>query len=303
MSTDAKARELLLDGDAKAAAAWRAEDPAHDQAWREAELAWAAIGRTRYAREGGWRLEGRRTWLPAAGAIAASLAAVAVIIPQLGPQPQQVRTATAETQDLTLADGSRVFVGAKSAVDVKLDGDSRTVVLKDGEAFFEVAKGDKRPFTVVAGGAVIRVTGTKFNVCRTPYGVQVAVLEGSVAVVKKRFITTPDTPDRVIAAGEQVRLERGEGLSRAEPVNAEPGAWRRGRLLYADAPLKEVVADANRYSDTPIRLASAELGELRVTVSFRTRAVDELIANLDAGLPIQTAREDDGDILLEPQTR
>ena len=86
-------------------------------------------------------------------------------------------------------------------------------------------------------------------------------------------------------------------------MNAEPGGWRQGRMQYADAPLKEVVADANRYSERPIRLASNDLGDMRVTVSFRTRAVDELIANLDAGLPVSVSTETDGDIVLKAEPR
>lgn len=307
MSLEARARELLLGGDARAIAEWRAADPRHEAALSEAELAWTAIGRTRFARDDGWRAEiarpPRRPWLAPAAAMAASLAIAAVIAPQVMGAPLEVRTEVAQTRTVSLADGATVFVGAKSAVDLRMEDDARTAVLKGGEAFFDVAARPGRPFTVEAGGAVIRAAeGGKFNVCRTPWGVQVAVLEGRVEVLRKRFLVTPDRPDRVIVAGEQVRLARGEGLSPPAPVNAEPGAWRAGRMQYADAPLKEVVADANRYSDRPIRLASNDIGDLRVTVSFRTSAVDELVANLDAGLPLDVGGEPGGDIVLEAET-
>ncbi len=300
MSIEAKARELLLGGDPQAAAEWRAQDPAHEEAFRSAELVWSAIGRTRYAQDGAWRggaRGGRPRWIAAAAA--ATAASVAVIAPLLaGPAPQRLRTEVAQTRAVALADGSRVFVGARSAVDVKLADDLRTVVLKDGEAFFEVARDDRRPFTVIAGDAVIKVTGTKFNVCRTPYGVQVQVLEGRVEVVRRGLFSRAD---QVVVAGEQVRLTKGQGLTPSFPVTAQPGAWRDGRLQYADVPLKEVVADANRYSERPIRLASDAIGEMRVTVSFRTRAVDELIANLDHALPISVGHVAGGIVLEEEE--
>lgn len=305
MNTDAKARRLLLDNDAEAIAAWRAQDPANDAALHDAQVAWAAIGRTRFAREEGWRDEVAvrpRRWIPAGAALAASLAVAAVIAPQLtGPRAQALRTDTGQTRQVTLADGSVIFVGARSAVNVKLDQDSRTVVLKDGEAFFDVASHPDRPFTVVAGDAVIRVTGTKFNVCHTPYGVKVAVLDGKAQIFRKRFLSSPVAADQTIGAGQQVRLDRHDGLTAPEPVNAEPGGWRQGRVQYADAPLKEVVADANRYSNKPIRLASSEIGDMRVTVSFRAQAVNELVAKLDAALPISARTEPDGDIVLTPE--
>ena len=306
MSIEARARELLLDGDREAAAAWRAQDERHDRAYRDAQLTWNAIGRTSFARDHGWRAEAKprpRWTVPAA--MAASLAIAAVVAPQvMGAPARHLRTEVAETQQVTLADGAKVFVGAKSAVDLHMDEDSRTAVLKGGEAFFEVADDPARPFTVIAGDAVIRSKGAKFNVCRTPYGVQVSVLEGAAEVVRRRFLSIPATaPGLVVNGGEQARLTARDGLSDAAPVNAEPGGWRQGRMQYADAPLKEVVADANRYSTRPIRLASNDIGDMRVTVSFRTRAVDELIANLDAGLPVSVSTEPDGDIVLKAEPR
>src|SRR6187549_2052088 len=87
---EAQARDWLLrlnEGEAtdEGLAAWRAEDERHDRAFRDAQLAWSALGRTRFARDDDrWRAEVRplpRWALPTA--IAASLAVAAVITPQL----------------------------------------------------------------------------------------------------------------------------------------------------------------------------------------------------------------------------
>ncbi|HEX6860480.1 MAG TPA: FecR domain-containing protein [Caulobacteraceae bacterium] len=297
MSIDAKARELLLDGDERATDAWRAADPANETAFRDAQVTWSAIGRTRFAREEGWRRDvrpGRGRWLVPGAAIAASLAIAAVIAPQVLNRPDQaVRTAIAQTGALDLAPGATVFVGALSRVELN-DG---AATLKDGEAFFD-APG--HALTVYAKDAVIRSSGARFNVRCTPDGLQIAVLEGKVQVLKRAWPLAQPAPTADLTAGQQLRLEDGAAATAA--FSSDPAGWRNGRLLYADAPLKDVVADANRYSNHPIRLASSDIGELRVTASFRTRAVDELIASLDAGLPIRATREPDGDILLEAQT-
>jgi transmembrane sensor len=122
-----------------------------------------------------------------------------------------------------------------------------------------------------------------------------------VQVLKRTWPLAAPTPAADHAGGQQLRLE-GREIADAGPLNGDPEGWRKGRLLYADAPLREVVADANRYSSHPIRLASREIGDLRVTVSFRTGAVDELIRNLDAGLPVRAEHEADGDIVLEGES-
>ncbi len=43
-------------------------------------------------------------------------------------------------------------------------GASRQILLKHGEAWFEVARDATRPFTVLAGGGAITALGTEFNV-------------------------------------------------------------------------------------------------------------------------------------------
>ncbi|MGE5502302.1 MAG: FecR family protein [Ignavibacteriales bacterium] len=297
MSIETRARELLLDNDPGAIAAWRAADPANEAALREAQRVWTALGRTSYARDGRWRLDAaRRTprWA-APAAVAASLAVAAVIAPQFLARPDQsVRTATAQTGTVSLPGGEHIYVGARSRVEVR----ARTATLKDGEAFFDASNG---PLTVQAKGAVIRATGAKFNVRCTPDGLEIAVLEGRVQVLTRTWPLAAPTPAADLTGGQQLRMQGAE-VATAAPLTTDPEGWRKGRLLYADAPLREVVADANRYSNRPIRLASRDIGDLRVTVSFRTGAVDELIRNLDAGLPVKAAREADGDIVLESES-
>lgn len=303
---EAEARDWLLrtgePGAEAACAAWRAADPRHDAAYRQAQLVWVAIGRTAQAKDGAWRNVPPPRSMAMPAAIAASLAAVVVAgALTLAPGGERIETSKAQTRTVQLDDGSRVFLGARSAVNVRMDATSRRVVLKDGEAFFEVAHDPGRPFTVVAGAAVIRVTGTKFDVRRSPYGVQVSVLEGRVEVRRKPLLPMePKGPaDEVLTRGEQVRLDRQAGLAPATMAAVEPGAWRHGRLLYADAPLKEIVADANRYSRTPIRLGSGDIGDLKVTVSFRPDSVADLIANLDQALPVRVEQRADGGVVIE----
>lgn len=313
----AEARDWILrrrEPDFEAAsAAWRAADPRHDEAYRQAERVWSALGRTAQARGGEWRgpdvanrPAARRFAVPAA--IAAGLVVAVTVgfnLDRIAPGGDHIETRTAQLQTVHLRDGSRVVVGARSSVDVRLDQDARRVILNDGEAFFEVAHDARRPFTVVTDDAVIRVLGTRFDVRRTRDGTQVSVLDGRVEVRRKTvlpaLIGASAGPERVLTGGERVRIDRGEKPGDALPASVEAGSWRRGRLLYDNASLRDIVADANRYSDRPIRLADDSVGDLRVTLSFRSDAIDDLIANLDQALPIRAEAQTDGSVVLAPE--
>jgi transmembrane sensor len=62
--------------------------------------------------------------------------------------------------------------------------------------------------------------------------------------------------------------------------------------------LRDVVADANRYTRTHIVVADPQLEGLRLTTSFRTSQVDGMVETLQAALPLVAERQANGDIVL-----
>ena len=91
-------------------------------------------------------------------------------------------TDTAEQRTVTLEDGSRIELNARSRLRVTYSKSSRTVELYDGQALFQVAKDASRPFLVKSGEATVRAVGTQFDVHRKDDNTTVTVLEGRVAV-------------------------------------------------------------------------------------------------------------------------
>jgi transmembrane sensor len=183
---------------------------------------------------------------------------------------------------------------------VNFDADTRRVVLGGGQAFFEVAHDRNRPFTVIAGNAEISVTGTKFDVRWVGDHVQVAVLEGRVELRRRPLISQlrAEVPERVLTKGQQSELLPERGFAPPQSVAIAPGDWRAGRFYYLDAPLSEVLADASRYSATPIRAANAEVANMRVTMSFESSDVQNLLGNLEEILPVDTQQQADGSTVI-----
>jgi ferric-dicitrate binding protein FerR (iron transport regulator) len=91
-------------------------------------------------------------------------------------------TDTAEQRTVTLEDGSRIELNARSRLRVTYSKTVRTVDLYDGQALFQVAKDTLRPFLVKSGEATVRAVGTQFDVYRKDDHTTVTVLEGRVAV-------------------------------------------------------------------------------------------------------------------------
>lgn len=308
---------------------WLNTDPRHAEAFEESRRVWGTIGAMRHLealtpadaltgpRRQGARAaradradradrEGGRRWRPVAAAAVAAAVMVGLLGQALwqGDRTPEIATRTAELRDVTLDDGSVVTLGPKSSITVGFTQAERRVALTAGEAFFAVVDNPARPFVVTVGDMRVRVVGTQFDVHHGPDAVRVSVLEGSVEVtVPPEPTPTPTArPETtVLTAGQQiVATHAGRAVAVRQVAAEASGAWRLGRLSYRGASLREVIADANRYYDGQIVLASEEIGALKVTASFRTDRIDQMINVLVMALPIEAERQARNRILLKP---
>lgn len=99
---------------------------------------------------------------------------------------REIHTGTRQVKKLTLPDGTTIYVNAHSIVRIpkKFSELDRQIFLDEGEAFFEVAKNEKRPFVVHTKALQVLVLGTSFNVnaySQLP-NISVAVQDGKVCV-------------------------------------------------------------------------------------------------------------------------
>jgi transmembrane sensor len=287
---------------------WLARSPAHAAAYDAALRTWRDLAAMRSS-ERYRALLGRPTLrerlvgalrAPRLAAITVGVAAIVAVV-WLGVafdalpflhRPTQVATQVAEVRETTLPDGTRIVLGAQSQIDFVVTGRTRHATVIAGDAFFAVAHDAGRPFIVSTGDYTVRVVGTQFEIRRRPDAVRVAVSEGRVAVARA------DASDASVLSGGSAWTAAASGVE-IRPVDAaDVGAWREGRLVYDNAALREIVADANRYTRSHIVVVDPQLQALRLTTSFRTSQIDGMVETLEAALPLVAERGANGDILL-----
>lgn len=190
-------------------------------------------------------------------------------------------TGTGERRSVTLADGTRVDLDAQSAIALDFSERSRRLRLVHGRAFFDVARDAGRPFTVDAAGGSVTALGTRFVVHQWDRSVTVAVEESAVSV------RAPDKAEVRIAAGHNVSYGAdGLGSVLASDVEAE-SAWRRGKLIFEDRPLRQVIADVNRYRSGTIQVTDESLLNLRVSGIFDVKDADGVLEAIRHTLPVR----------------
>jgi ferric-dicitrate binding protein FerR (iron transport regulator) len=149
---------------------------------------------------------------------------------------------------LVLSDGTRVWLNAASSVKypVEFSGQERKIELT-GEAYFEVAHDQKRPFRVVSNGQVVEVLGTHFNINAydNEQAVKTTLLQGSV-----RIITGANS--QMIKPGEQAQLKRG-AVTVKDVDTDEAVAWKNGFFNFNDADVGTVMRQLTRWYDLEVK--------------------------------------------------
>ena len=197
-------------------------------------------------------------------------------------------TKVGEQKQVVLADGSSVYMNTDTAISLDWNADHRRIVLHKGQAEFKVIKDPNRPFEVVAEDTTVRALGTVFEVFEQASGaVDVTVSEHAVSV---RLLSKPRSEPIRVEEGEHLYYGgRGE-LDRPELADLNQiHAWQRGKLIFRDQPLSNVVAELNRYSTTRIILKGNDIGQLRVSGVFPIDGM-EILGALQKTFPIRSTQ-------------
>jgi transmembrane sensor len=308
-----------------------ARDPAFAQAFSRAQDSWATLEthaeapevmRHReealaYAR----RANARRWSAPSAGRrwrLAAAIAGVAIALGVawlLSPYRQtssEYRTGLGEQRVLDLDDHSRIALDSDTRVRVRYSKDARIVELTQGQAQFNVAHDPGRPFKVIAGDRTIVAVGTVFTVDYLDQEVNVAMLEGRVAVVDDSARSAPEAREGLgspnsenagrtieLSAGEELRVSRGGHATVVPHADLEAAtAWRQGKVIFRSELLGEAIRRVNRYSHAQIEIQDPVLAANRISGVFEAGDTQGFLDAVERYLPVTAASTERGTIEL-----
>ena len=290
-------------GDQATFSRWLRADPAHVEAYAQAQVLWelSEVPARTLADEDALALQGllnsmntsrRSRVMRGSGVLAMAACLLVMILMGIGWQPSRwvdelgadYVTAPGEVKTFTLADQSQVTLDADSAIAVDFSQGERHIQLRRGAGFFSVTH-TGQPFVVQARGGETQVLGTQFEVRLQPAGAEVTVLSGRVGV-------TPSKQGRqqVLTAGQQVAYADGVAASLHAVDSQSRLAWRDGWLNYYKAPLADVVEDLRRHYPGRILLLNADMGAKRVSGSFPSKDPLAVLNALQAVLGFEQHR-------------
>jgi transmembrane sensor len=236
----------------------------------------------------------RMRWLWAA-AIAVMMATVAVWFYTQTPQSdalQFAQTSQYDVQQLTLPDGSIVWLNQNSRLDYPENFSSRRRMVKlSGEAFFDVKRNTEKPFLIETPSGKVEVLGTSFNIRAYPTE---KVEEVHVATGKVRYAVRSINAATNLEKGQMAQFDRQtKKLSSVNIDNFNSLAWQTGKIQFKGEPLREVLQTVQRVFQVHIDLT--EIGpvlDCPVTTNIKKADAEEVLKNIQTAFDLDLEKTD-----------
>jgi transmembrane sensor len=209
---------------------------------------------------------------------------------------QTISTVIGEQRTVRLSDGSLVSLNTDTAIDLEFGANSRTLILRRGEAVFQVAKDPKRPWRVKVAGMQIEALGTIFGVRTNGADSRVLMLKGLVKITnpgRTSIKAYASTGDAALVSRSAVRV--------VSPRSGEIDrllSWRQGVLEFSGQSVQQIAEEFNRYNTSKIIVVNPETAQLKFGGRFGTHEGHQFVEALCSGFPVRAFDGDDGNIYL-----
>lgn len=233
----------------------------------------------------------------AAGAVLTGISDGDGLLSSAEAKPLVLETAVGEVRSVPLQDGTKVTLDTDSALVVHLRQDERHLTLRRGRARLAVAH-DPRALTVRAGPALVIARSGVLDVSLSDGYARVAMLTGA-AEVRGAGEGAAEPPAQTLRAGEALTVTTDGTLP--TPQRASEARWPAGMLDFENRPLREVIAEANRYGSDQLVLGDGGLGGLKVTGAYRSGDLAGLAHSLAAAFGLRLERGAEGEFVLMPR--
>lgn len=202
---------------------------------------------------------------------------------------------SSQPKEMTLADGSKVFLDRETQVRVAYIQQERRLWLDKGQAYFKVKSNPYRPFYVHADNRQIKVVGTEFEVSRYQNNqINVAVHEGIVEVKTAEKAS----PAYLYAGSQAISKSAGDTLAISTVNINSVGSWRFGQLHFFEQPLYEVITKLKPYLDINIQISSPEIAKMKVSGVANINDAKSFITAIPLILPVNVVFSDKNNALI-----
>ena len=198
------------------------------------------------------------------------------------------KTEVGQMHSITLEDGSKVTLAAKSAIKLDFTAEKRQINLVQGDIYIDVAKDPKRPLIVHTAQADFKALGTRFIVYQYPNS---SVLNMLHSKVETRSLAQ-NSQVKVVKQGEKISADS-RGLSQISELDiaSTEFAWDKHQILADQLPLPDLLTNLGRYHHQYLIFNHSALKDYKVSGVINAKQdLDQTLRLLVTQYPIKITK-------------
>lgn len=179
-----------------------------------------------------------------------------------------LKTDTGEMQSFILEDGSKITLGAKSAIKLDFKPGKRQINLVQGDLYIDVAKDRNRPLIIHTPQADFKALGTRFIVHQYASSSTLSMLHSKVETRS----SGASHALKVVQQGETLTADA-QGLSEISALSIPSAelAWQKHQILADNLPLSDLLTRLGRYHHQYLAFNHSALSRYKVSGVINTR--------------------------------
>lgn len=180
---------------------------------------------------------------------------------------QKVYTPEGQRSEVTLADGTRVWLNAQSSLTFPNKFDKERIVELDGEAYFDVTHDDEKKFIVKTKNYQVMVHGTEFNVVAYSENdhFETALIEGSVEVV-----SNATNENLFLLPNSKVYVENNK-FEVLDLHSLDQFLWKKGILSFENENVEDLFEKLELYYGVEFNITNRNILRYQYTGKFWVR--------------------------------
>lgn len=205
-----------------------------------------------------------------------------------------VKATKGQVKEIFLADGTHVWLNSDSELSFpnQFNSGNRNVELR-GEAYFEVAANEANPFFVKTKSHIVKVVGTRFNVCEYPesHRIETTLEEGKVKIITGNIVHD-------LLPGEQSSFNTETAKIRISKTDIEIyTSWKDGRYEFRNQPLGKIFDIIERWWDVEIEYPETLKDERISGVLRRYKPLEQHFKIIQQLLPVDYQIDNDNIVI------
>jgi len=203
---------------------------------------------------------------------------------------------------LVLSDGTKVWLNAASKISYPKDFETQNTrdVYLEGEAFFDVAHNENKPFIVHTSSINIKVLGTSFNVKSyfDEKTIETTLVQGKVRIEQSDGKGN-SIGDVELKPNQRAVFNKESKIINIKEVVADNSlSWKRERLVFDEESIDNVILQMERWYNVKIYVKNKGNLDCKLTASIENESLEEILNLISIAHNIQYSISG-GDVFLE----